>query len=409
MNRQCLSLLLATVILSSCGMFGTKDETLEPKQLVDLKNTLKVKRLWSNKVGGDTEFMLVGLRPAGDGSRIYVAGHDGDVVAFEPESGKQSWRSQLDMSLSAGPSASDGIVAVASTDGFVISIDASSGEELWRSFVGGEVLAQPLVGDESIVVQTIDNRLIALARFDGRQRWQLEQTTPVLSIRGASSPVMVGSLVVAGFDNGRLIGVNIDNGDVEWDSMLSLPSGRSDLDRLADVDGSIAVVGRDIYAAGYQGRVASIASESGQLLWSREISSYVGMAADWNSAYTSRENGEVIALNRSNGAELWRNDDLLRREPTLPVPFHTTVVVGDLEGYLHFLSNVDGTVVARLKQGGSAISIAPLVLANRLYVQGDDGSVAAYEVVLDRSTRVQPDIAETVDDDATVDDSSSGP
>ncbi len=399
MNKlsRLLGLAAMALVLSSCGMFGDKEEELEPKELVKLQNQVKVKRLWSTKVGGDSEFLLVGLRPVGDGSRIYAASQDGKVIAVDPETGKQHWKVDLDTELSSGPGVSDGSVAVGSKDGYVVVLDANSGTEQWRASVGGETLARPLIHDDAIIVQTIDNRLIAFARFDGRQRWELEQTLPVLTMRGASSPVAVGSTVIAGFDNGRLVAVDIDTGDIEWDSMLSLSTGRSDLDRLADIDGLIAVVGQDVYAAGYHGRIASLAAESGQVLWSREISSHVGMAADWTSVYTTRDDGEFIAFTRLNGTELWRNDDLLRRDPTLPVPFQTYVVVGDFEGYLHFFSSIDGEAAARVKQGGKAISIAPLVVANRLYVQSDDGSVAAYEIVLDRQERRAPDVAESED------------
>ncbi len=380
-------LIVLTLALASCGLFGDEEEELVPKELVKFDSKLKLKRLWSTKIGGDAEFLLVGLRPAGNGDLIFAASQDGKVAALDPESGKRRWKTDLEIELSAGPGVGDGFVAVASKDGLVIALDANSGTESWRSFVAGEILAQPVVQGDFVIIQTIDNRLIALEKFDGRQRWELEQTTPLLTMRGASSPMLIGSSIIAGFDNGRLVAVNIDSGDVEWDSMLSLPSGRSDLDRLADIDGAIAVVGQDIYAAGYQGRLASIAAESGQLLWSREISSHVGVAADWNSVYTSRDDGEVIALTRSNGVELWRNDDLLRRDPTVPVPFHTTVVVGDFEGYLHFLSSIDGNAVARVRLGKNAISSRPVVVANRLFVQSDNGSVAAYEVVLDRPAR----------------------
>jgi outer membrane protein assembly factor BamB len=391
-------LIAATLVLASCGIFGDKDEELKPKELVKFKSTVKIKRLWSTKVGGDSEFMLVGLRPVGDGNLIYAASQDGKVVAIDPDNGKPRWKADLDVEISAGPGVGEGVLAVATKNGFVIALDAGLGVEQWRANVGGEILAQPLIKDDSVVVQTIDNRLIALARIDGRQHWEIEQTMPVLTMRGASSPMLVGSLVIAGFDNGRLAAVNIETGDIEWDSMLALSTGRSDLARLADIDGAIAVVGQDIYAAGYQGRVASIAAESGQVLWSREISSYVGMAADWNSVYTARDDGEVIALTRINGAEAWRNDDLLRRNPSVPVPFHTTVVVGDFEGYLHFFSSIDGKAVARLRQGKKAISSDPLVVANRLYVQSDDGSVAAYEVVQNRQKQRAPEVAESVDE-----------
>jgi len=398
LSGRLLGLIAATLMLASCSIFGDDDDELEPKELVKLQSTLKVKRLWSTKVGGDSEFLLVGLRPAGDGNLIYAASQDGKAVAIDPNTGKPRWKADLEIELSAGPGVNEGVLAVATKDGSVILLDAGTGVEQWRSFVGGEMLAQPLIKDDVVVVQTIDNRLIALARFDGRQRWEIEQTMPALTMRGASSPMLIGSLVIAGFDNGRLVAVDIETGDIEWDSMLALSTGRSDLDRLADIDGAIAIVGQDIYAAGYQGRVASIAAESGQVLWSREISSHAGMAADWNSVYTTRDDGEVIALTRINGAESWRNDDLLRRDPTLPIPFHTTVVVGDYEGYLHFFSSIDGEAVARLRQGKKAISNDPLVIANRLYVQSDDGSVAAYEVVQNRQQQRAPEVAEPADE-----------
>jgi outer membrane protein assembly factor BamB len=389
-----IGLLAASLLLSSCSLFGDKEEEAEPKELVKLKNTIKIKKLWSTKVGGKSEFLLVGLRPIGDGNLIYAASQDGKVMAIDPDSGKSRWKSELGIELSAGPDVGEGVLALASKDGYIVALDANSGAELWRVYVGGETLAKPLISNDVVIVQTIDNRLIALARFDGKQRWEAKQSTPALTMRGASSPSLVGSSVVAGFDNGRLAAYKVETGDVEWDVMLALPTGRSDLDRLSDIDGAIAVVGQDIYAAGYQGRISSIAAESGQVLWAREISSYKGAAADWNSIYTVKEDGEIIALTRANGAELWRNDDLLRRDPTLPAPFLTSVVVGDFEGYLHFFSGISGDALARLRFGSSAISINPLVVANRLYVQSDDGKVGAFEIVQERPKRKAPDVAD---------------
>lgn len=401
MNKywRLLGLASAALMLSSCGIFGDEEDAeLEPKELVKIENKLNIKRLWSTKVGGDSEFLLVGLRPSGDGNRIYAASRDGKIAAYDPESGKQHWKVDIKEDISAGPAVGEGSVAIATRNGFVVLFDTDSGVEQWRSYVGGEVLAHPIIKDDSVIVQTIDSRLVALTRFDGRQRWELEQMMPVLTMRGASSPLLVGSTIIAGFDNGKLVAVGVDTGDVEWDSMLALATGRSDLDRLSDIDGAIAAVGQDIYAAGYHGRIAAIAAESGQVLWSREISSNVGVAADWNSIYTARDDGEIIAMTRSNGAEAWRNDDLLRRDPTLPVPFHTSVVVGDFEGYLHFLSSIDGVALARLRLGGKAITSDPVVVGNRLYVQSDDGTVAAYEVVQDRPKRNAPDVAEEADE-----------
>ena len=388
------SLIAVAVALSACGVFGDDDDELKPLELTDIETKLAVKRIWQVNVGKGAEFLRLALRPAGDGNRVYAASRDGNVVALNPQTGKKAWVTRLDMALSAGPGVGENLVVVGSADGLLIALDAATGAEKWRADITGETLAAPAIKDDTVVVLTIDNRLRGLSAFDGTERWIVEQSTPVLTMRGSASPVIVGSSVVAGFDNGRLVAVNIASGDVVWEQLLSPPSGRSDLDRLADVDGLISVVGQDIYAAGYQGNVASLAAESGQILWSRDISSFEGVSADWNNLYTVTEEGEIIALTRRTGDEAWRQASLLRREPTLPIAFSTTVVVGDLEGYLHFFSNFSGEPVARLRLGSEAISAEPMVVANRLYVQSDSGTVAAYAVPEPKRRTSAPDNAE---------------
>jgi len=385
----------AALIMSGCSWFGGDDEVeLEPAELVKIQTTVNIKKLWSAKVGDEAEFLRVMLQPAGDGNRIYAASRDGNVAAFQPESGKQIWKTELETELSAGPGVGEGIVAVGTSDGMVVVLDANTGSERWRVNLGGETLSAPLINDDLVIVVTIDNRMRALQVRDGSERWSVEQTTPLLTMRGSATPAIAGNSVIAGFDNGRLLAVDLESGDIVWNSVLSPPSGRSDLERLSDIDGQISVVGQDIYASGYQGGVAAIAAESGQILWSREISSYVGVSADWNSIYTTDDGGEIVALLRRNGQESWRQSSLLRREPTLPVAFNTTVAVGDMEGYLHFFSVVDGAAVARVRLGKQAISTGPVVISDRLYVQSDSGTIAAYGVQQPKRKRNAPDIAD---------------
>ena len=388
-------LIIATLLVAGCGVFsGKDDEELKPMKLESINESVKIRKVWSAKVGGGTESLRLALRPTGDGNRIYAASYDGKVSAFDPESGKLAWRTDLDLELSAGPGVGEGVVAVVARDGYAILLDAQSGAERWRVGVDAESLARPLIKDEVVVIKTIDNRLQAYSLFDGRLRWSLQQSSPSLTMRGSSSPVAIGNTVIAGFDSGRLVAAELETGTVVWEGMLSPPKGRSDLDRLSDIDGELAVVGQDLYAAGYHGRLAAMASESGQVLWSREVSSYEGVAADWNSLYTVRDDGEIIAMARRNGTATWRNASLLRREPTLPVPFGTTVVVGDLEGYLHFFSTIDGEPVARKKLGGSAISSDPFVIGNRLFVQSDSGQLACFVIVNERPPRSQTETSD---------------
>lgn len=384
-------LIVAALAMSACS----KDDEieLEPAKLVDIQTTIDIKKLWSAKLGGDAEFLRVNLQPAGDGNRIYAASRDGNVSAFQPETGKRDWQTELNAELSAGPGVGEGIVAVGTADGYIIVLDAKTGTEQWRADLKGETLSAPVITGDLVIVVTIDNRLHALRALDGNERWVVEQSTPRLTMRGSATPAIAGNSVIAGFDNGRLLAVDLDSGNVIWDSMLAPPSGRSDLERLSDIDGRISIVGQDVYASGYQGRIAAVAVESGQVLWAREISSYVGVAADWTNVYTTNDAGEVIAFFRRNGTESWRQDSLLRREPTLPVAFYTTVAVGDLEGYLHFFSVIDGVPVARLRMGKAAISTSPVVVADRLYVQSDSGHIAAYAVQQPKPQRNAPDIA----------------
>ena len=388
-------LLLGTAsgLIAGCGLFGGDDDVLPPKKLIKFEATLPVKKIWSAKLGKGSEFLRVGLSPAGDGKRIYAASRNGLVSAFNPETGKRIWRVEVDVLLSAGPGTGENYVVVAGSDGDLICLAANDGREVWRININGESLARPLIRNDSVVVQTIDGKLQVFSVFDGKKLWSIEQSAPRLTLRGTSSPVIVGTTVVAGFDNGRLVGTSLSSGVTQWEAMLSPPSGRSDLDRLSDVDGSVVVVGQDIYAAGYQGKLAAVASESGRIIWARDISTHVGVAVDFANVYSIDESGEVIALLRRNGSEVWRQDALLRREPTSPVAFDNAVAIGDFEGYVHLFSNIDGRPVARIRVGKGLLSGAPVVIGGRLYVQSESGVLEAYAVRRPERKRDAPDIA----------------
>ncbi len=386
-------LISPAILIAGCGLFGDDDDVLPPKELLKFEATLPIKKAWSAKLGKGSEFLRVSLSPAGDGKRIYAASNDGVVSAFNPENGKRMWRIELDLPLSSGPGVGEDYVIVTGSDGELICLAADDGREIWRINMTGESLARPLIKNGSLVIQTVDGKLQVFSVFDGTEKWSIVQDTPRLTLRGASSPVIVGSTVIAGFDNGRLIGTSLTTGVTAWEAMLSPPSGRSDLERLADVDGTLAVIGQDVYAAGYQGRLASVASESGQILWARDISTHVGVGVDFANVYSLDGEGELIALLRRNGSEVWRQDALLRREPTSPVAFDNTVAIGDFKGYVHLFSNVDGRPVARIRVGKGLLSGAPVVIGNKLYVQSESGSLEVYTVRRPERERDAPDIA----------------
>ena len=379
--RPLLALAAATLVLGGCGIFGDEeDEALQPKPLQELKATLPVERAWSANVGGGSEFLRLALAPAGDGERVYAASRDGRVTAFDPANGRRLWQVRLDLPLSAGPGAGRDRVVVASSNGWLVCLRAEDGGEVWRRFIGGESVATPIIADRSVVAYTIDGTLRVHSLLDGSERWTLEQNLPPLTLRGSAPPVVAGTTVIAGFDNGRVVATGLHDGQTRWEVVLSPPSGRSDLERLSDIDGTMAVVGQDLYATGYQGQTAALAVESGQILWARDISTHVGLAADAANVYIVSDTGEVIAMNRRTGAERWRQDALLRRKPTAPVVWDGVVAVGDLEGYVHFFSTQDGSPVARERIDKRMLSAAPVVVGDRLFAQSESGRLAAFAI-----------------------------
>ncbi len=375
-------LMALALLVGGCGLFGDKDDPSEPPaELISFRNQLPVRKLWSAKVGGGGEDLRLALSPATDGARIYAASHAGRVGAFDAESGRRLWSVDTDLPLSAGPAFGNGILALGTSDGDLVALDAADGSERWRQPVGSEVLASPAVGSGVVALRTVDGRLRGIAAADGVELWSVEQSVPRLILRGNARPVIAGLTVVAGFDNGRLGAYDVTTGEAAWEFTLAAPAGRTELDRLVDVSAGVKVVGDDVYAVGYQGRLLGVALESGQALWQREMSSFSGLDADWNNVYVTDDAGEVVAVARNSGRPVWRQDGLRRRDVTAPTPYQNAVVVGDFEGYLHWLAAEDGSMLARTRVDSSRVTGPPLVVGEVLYAQSDGGSLVAFGVV----------------------------
>ena len=368
----------AALLLFASGC--DKDNEAEPPaELVDLTPSLAVDKLWDRGLDGDAVRLRLALGLALDGGTLYAASRDGRLEALDPATGRPRWSVATKAALSAGPGVGAGRVVVGSSDGAVLAYD-TAGTRLWQADVAGEVLAAPLVTRDRVVVRTVDGRLRSLDAATGREQWSAEEPVPRLSLRGNAPPVLAGDAVLAGFDSGKVVAFALASGDVLWQSQVSTPRGRSELERLADVDSAVHVEGDDGYAVGYQGRVVMFALDTGQVWWGRELSSYRGLALDADQLYVAASDGSVVALRRRDGSVLWQQDALRRRGLGAPAVVGSAVVVGDFEGYLHFLDRGDGKLVARERSGGERISAAPLVDGPHLYVIDEGGRVAAWRV-----------------------------
>jgi len=372
--------LIAALALLGALAACDKDTTADPPaELVDIKSTLKVQRLWSESLGGGGEVLRLTLGVAGSGDTVYAAGRDGKVRALDAANGKRRWQTDTDLELSAGPGVGSGLVVVGTSDGDVVALDAADGKQRWRTRIAGEILAPPLVAGDRVVVRSVEGRLRSLSASTGEEEWMVEDLVPRLSLRGTATPVAVsGDIVVCGFDTGKVMAVTLSKGEVLWQTQLSTPRGRTELQRLVDIDSAVVVSGKDIYAVGYQGRVAMLALDSGQIWWSRDMSSYRGLAIDDDQVYVSTSDGDVVAMRRADGVVVWQQKGLERRGLSTPAVDGDAVVVGDFEGYLHWLDRGTGRFVARERPGDERIAAPPLVMRSQVFVIDEGGHLKAY-------------------------------
>lgn len=366
---------LGFLALVGCG----DDKDVDPPaELVDIKATRDVDALWSISLGGDSERLRLALRPAVNEGVVYAASHDGEIVALAADSGKRIWSVKTKLPLSAGPEPGAGIVVTGSSDGDLIALDAANGQERWRTSIKSEILARPLIVNDLVIVRTVDGHIEALAAADGARRWSVDEQVPRLTLRGTAPPVLAGDRIVAGFDNGRMLAIDVRNGEVLWDTIVNAPSGRTELERLADIDSPPRVSGDDIFVVGFQGRVAMLALDSGQIWWARDASSYRGFSMDDTMLYLTNADSVVIAMRKSDGAVQWEQSALRRRGLTAPAIDGDALLVGDFEGYLHWLDKATGEIVARRKSGGDRISNAAVTDAGLAFIQTDDGKLLAF-------------------------------
>lgn len=379
MNHKLLIFALAaTLVLQGCVFGGRKDDSDKPAELQPLATKTKVQKLWSARIGGDAKNLRLGLRPASDGTRVFAAAYDGAVSGFDLVTGRRDWRTDTDARLSAGPGYGDGLVVVGSVEGDVIALEADNGAQRWRTFLKGEILAAPAIGAGTVVLRTVNGGLVALEASTGAVRWRYEQPVPRLSLRGNARPAIGMGQVIAGFDNGRIVSIRLSDGVEVWQAPLAIQRGRTELERLADIDSDVVITGEEIFVAGFQSRAAMISLTAGRPVWAEELSSAGGIAVDWTGLYATAADGVVQALDRKTGAAQWTQDALVRRRVSGPEAFGEAIVVGDFDGYLHWLSSQDGKIVARARAGNAAIVAAPMAVGDRLFVQDESGTLHAF-------------------------------
>jgi outer membrane protein assembly factor BamB len=372
------AVLAATLCLvAACS----KKSPEQPAKLAPIRTTLRVQHLWSASVADrGAKQLRLGLGLAVDGDRVFASGHRGEVAAFDLESGRTLWHVNTRLPLGGGPAVRGNLVVVGATDGHVAALNAADGRTLWTVLINGAVIAPPAISDNVVAVRSVDGKLRGLSPTDGHELWEADQDVPSLSLRGTSSPVIAGDLIICGFDNGKVLAVNSGDGSQAWQATVSAPHGRTEIQRLADVDGPVDVAGKDVYAVGYHGNVTMLALESGQTWWAHKGSSYRGLALGKDALYMATADGDVLALNRTNGSVIWSQPALRYRGLTAVAVGADAVVTADFQGYVHFLDKRTGAFIARVRSGRLRVSNPPIVEGNEVVVINDGGRISAYRM-----------------------------
>jgi outer membrane protein assembly factor BamB len=382
---------LAAALLITAGCSKDKD-VIPPMKLVDFPQTLPVKKLWGDNLGSKKQIVLrLGLGPALDNGVVFAANHQGEVLAVALNTGKNVWVKKMKLPFSAGPAAAFGMVVLGTTKGAIIALDGASGRQLWRAQVNSELLSAPAISANIIVMRSVDGRLHGFDAHTGKELWSVEQQVPKLSLRGTAIPIIANEVAISGFDNGKVMAVSLKTGDTLWDTALASPHGRTELDRLADIDSAVRVVGDNVFAAGFQGRTAMLALDSGQLWWSHDMSSYRGLAVDADNLYVTESDGTVIAMHQRDGSEIWRNEKIQRRGLSTPVVTGSAIAVADYQGYIHWLDKNTGNFVARVQTSKKErVSNAPVGADDTVVVLTDGGVLAAYRATPRTSAKPAP-------------------
>ena len=376
-----LSFLLTTGCSTITGWFS--DDEFDPREPVELEKIteqVKLKSRWSRGVGDGQGEGLLKINPVLVGNSIYVASAEGRVISVDPESGRVRWKQDLELALSGGVGHYGNSIFVGASEGLVMRLDAGSGAEIWRAPVSGEVLSAPQGNGRYVVARTYDGKLMGFDYENGEVRWTYTSDVPVLTLRGTGTPMILGDNAIAGFADGKVVAINLRSGNVAWEVRVAIPQGRSEIERIVDIDGSMALSGSELYVASYQGRLAAIDTRSGRRLWQRNVSSVSGVGVGFGNVYVADDDGTVSAFLRNGQGVRWQNIDLGFRDLSRPTPVNSYVAVVDFEGYLHLLSQVDGDIVGRIKVDSGGARADMLTRGNRLFVFTNDGALKAYDV-----------------------------
>ncbi|MFK3711009.1 MULTISPECIES: outer membrane protein assembly factor BamB [Leclercia] len=379
--------LLSVTLLSGCSLFSGEEDVVTMSPLPTVENQFAPSTAWSTSVGDGIGDFYSNLHPASADGVVYAADRKGIVKAVNADDGKEvwsinlaeksGWLSRTPALLSGGVTVAGGHVYIGSEKAQVYALNASDGSIAWQTRVAGETLSRPVVSDGMVLVHTANGQLQALNESDGAVKWTVNLDMPALSLRGESAPATAFGAAIVGGDNGRVSAVLMQQGQLIWQQRISQATGPTEIDRLSDVDTTPVIVNGVVYALAYNGNLTAMDLRSGQVMWKRELGSVNDFVVDGNRIYLVDQNDRLLALSTDGGVTLWTQSDLLHRLLTAPALYNGSLVVGDSEGYMHWIDPSNGRFVAQEKVDGSGFLTEPVVADGKLLIQAKDGTLYA--------------------------------
>ena len=377
--------LACLVMVTGCSTVRgwlSKSEEVDtgPAELVEFQATAAPTRVWTARAGKGDGATGVRQGPYISDGVVYAGSVEGGVRAFDLQTGRNLWHHDSELRLAGGPGAGDGLVVAGSLDGEVVALDAATGAERWTANVPNEVIARPAIGQGLVVVRSNDGRVTAFDAASGERRWFWVEDLPTLTVRGNAPVTLAPGFAFVGTDEGSLVALSLSDGRVLWEQPVAQPDGRTELERMADVDGAPVVDGPAVIASSYRNRTMAFEGPSGRPLWAAESggAGSVGVASD--RVVVSDAAGTVWGIDKYVGTSYWRQPALARRVLSPAAVHGAYAVVGDFDGYLHWMRLSDGEFAARTRAGRSAIAAHPAVADGVLVVQNVDGDLSAWRI-----------------------------
>lgn len=369
--------LLLALLLPGCS--SEVDNSEPPAPLTTIENPLPLKLNWQIETSSAVNAASYRLRPFHSRNRIYSIDTSGLIVCIDADSGDRLWRHRSGLKSIAGLGGNDELLLATSRDGHIEAYrhSAEGLEALWKIRIDSEIRAVPVLDGKQVFVRSVDGKLRSLSAADGSQQWVVSQRVPVLSLTGNSEPLVAGGLVFAGFDDGKLIAYERASGEIRWETTISVPSGRTEVERLVDLDGRFVLRNGIIYVSSFQGRLAAVQASSGDLLWSREFSSYQPIAIGDDALYLAAADSDLWAIDLRTGSAFWKQDVLHARKITAPSVIGEKVVVADLYGWLHWFNRADGRLLGRIRIGEGRSYAQPLVAGNAVVTVDKHGQLSS--------------------------------